>query len=142
MAEKFQTFPMNDDTPIQFDWDVYFVIRTLGDEPRYIEQIGKDELGTGETEYALVYNIHYAKVFKTKPSRTLETFIKITGIKAAYQQVPKSAYEEYQKYFQYISGRRNLTHEERKKLMEEQQEYRMEHKLDKHFSPKILGGKF
>lgn len=138
--KKIPTLPMSDDVPIQSDWDVFFVIRTLEDEPRYIEQIGKDELGTGQAEYVLMYNIHFAKVFKSKPTRTILDFMKNTGIKAAYQQVPKEAYLQYQKYYKYVNGKRELSPYEELELLHNIEEYKREHLLDIHYSSK-LGGK-
>ncbi len=104
----------------------HWVIRTKEETPRYIELILTWD---GVPEYALVYNIHYARVWKGvhPPYRALNNFKKYTGIDATFQEVPEEAYYKYKDYEAYFNGQRELTEEEELQLKQERDEYKREH---------------
>lgn len=97
----------------------YWVIKTTEPVARYVEVI--IWWGT-EREYGLMYNIRYAKVWKTNsyspPRKRLMTFIKTTGIDAELVEVPEEAYCHYKKYEKYFSGK--MTAEEEKQWEQEE----------------------
>ena len=103
-----------------------WTIRTINEEyPRYIEVISQ---WNKKVDYALVPNIHYAKVWCSisPPYRAIEKFEKATGIKACFQEVPAEAYEHYKSYEAYFNGQRELTEEEEKQLELEREQWKQE----------------
>lgn len=108
-----------------------WVIRTINEEyPRYIEMVHSWK--KNETNYGLVPNIHFAKVWIgiSPPYRAIEKFEKTTGLEACFQEVPLVAYERYKSYEEYYLGHRELTEEEEEQLKEEWYEWRMNHDLE------------
>lgn len=102
----------------------YWVIRTLEKEPRFIETIA---FWNGITDYSLVYNINFAKVYESLPQRTADKFEKITGLKCCFQEADEQAFKHYKKYEAYCNGDTKLTLQEKILLKEELDAYRREH---------------
>lgn len=104
----------------------YWVIRTNESEPRFIELI---LTWFGTPEYSLVYNIHYARVWKGihPPYKAMQRFQQATGLDAVFQEVPEEAYAKFKSYEAYFNGQRELTEDEINQLNKEWIEYSKEH---------------
>ena len=103
----------------------YYVIRTMEEEPRYIETVSR---WNGQVDYSLVYNINYGKVYKgtVPPYRSADEFEKRTGIDCCFQEVDKKAFDHYKKYEEYYNGTRELTMQEKIEQKEELDKWRSE----------------
>lgn len=103
----------------------YWVIRTVEKEPRYIETISR---WNKQTDYSLVYNVNYGKVWKRylPPYESAKEFEERTGIKACFQEVDEEAFNHYKSYEEYFNGYRKLTREEKIKLKKEQRKWKQE----------------